>query len=170
MMNKNELKYYNMNIMHVLCNTMWLPIELTQAVLEQLVNKYGHGTIKLLFSNQCEDTAGQTPLMVACQCAAMNLHIKDGVEDPAVKFIQYLLQEFECDYTFQTQSQGTPFIKAVESGNVRLAKYFIQDLNQSVNQTDLSDTTALYTAVFKGNQPMVRLLLSHGADPMKRGP
>ena len=60
------------------------------------------------------------------------------------------------------------FYGAAESGNMgRLQEVFAGGSNVDVNRLDPKGHTALILAIGRGHTDVVKLLLSHGADPNK---
>lgn len=59
----------------------------------------------------------------------------------------------------------TPLFVASEKGFTRFAALLLEDHNADANAPNLKLETPLYVASVKGHEPMVKLLLTYGADP-----
>jgi len=60
--------------------------------------------------------------------------------------------------------RGSPHYDAIMGGDIEIVRLFSEGW-EHVKEQDTEGRTALYWAVFNGNEEIVRLLLRHGADP-----
>ena len=76
--------------------------------------------------------------------------------------VKYLTLEKNCDPLFQDKGNSTPFILAVGNGRLSVVQFFISVIK---NTSHIENSNALDLAAYKGNLPMVRLLIEGGCNP-----
>src|SRR5437763_1273363 len=69
-----------------------------------------------------------------------------------------------ADPTAPSQLEGTPLLRAVEAGNVELARSLLEHGARVDVPHGILQHTPLMAAARRGNREMVELLLAHGAD------
>lgn len=90
-------------------------------------------------------------------------------ECPSKMLVRYIIENFEADPLFQSPN-GTPLISAIEAGNYATVAYLVEGGPKiSANHKDSQGMSAFFFSVYKGDFPIMKLLLDHGGDPMLRG-
>jgi ankyrin repeat protein len=88
-----------------------------------------------------------------------------------LEFAQYLIKH-EADLDAKCSEKRTPLSYAVQAGHLTLVQWLLEQgtsLRNSIRLEDRDGLTPLHYAAFEGNERIVELLISSGADPDRQG-